>query len=124
MAHIISIKMKPVENIKERLGLEEGGHIQAFATETCYRYMDKYVPYSGDTQKDHLRENVDVQTNVIVYEMPYAKYQYYGERSDGSHKVVNHTTPNTFAYWDREMVTAEIDDVVNEVVKEIKKYAR
>lgn len=103
--------LKPISEIKSRLGVDSNGRVQKFFTNTCYKYMDKYVPMDrGD-----LRTIVDIQEDNITYESPYARYQYYGEREDGSHKVQNYTTPGTGPYWDKRMVSAEIDDVVKEV---------
>ena len=107
----VQLKMQPVSVIQAQLGIEPNGRIQKYFTNTCYRYMDKYVPMdNGD-----LRTNVDIGSDYIAYEMPYAHYQYYGMREDGSHQVQNYTTPGTGPYWDRQMVSAEMQDVVREV---------
>lgn len=105
------VKMQPTSIIKARLGLEPNGRVQKFFTNTCYKHMDKYVP----KDEGNLRTIVDIQPNSITYESPYARYQYYGEREDGSHKVINYTTPGTGPYWDKRMVSAEMQDVVKEV---------
>ena len=105
------VKLKPTSEIKARLGIEPNGRVQKFFTNTCYKHMDKYVP-----QRDgNLRTIVDIQADSITYEQVYAKYQYYGMRKDGSHVVKNYTTPGTGPYWDKKMVSAEIQDVVKEV---------
>jgi hypothetical protein len=105
------VKMQPTSVIKARLGLEPNGRVQKFFTNTCYKHMDKYVPMdNGD-----LRTNVDIQPDSITYESPYARYQYYGVREDGTHEVKNYTTPGTGPYWDKRMVSAEMQDVVQEV---------
>ena len=105
------VKMQPTSKIISRLGIEPNGKVQKFYTNTCYKYMDKYVPMD----EGNLRTVVDIQPNSITYESPYAKYQYYGIRKDGTHKVVNYTTPGTGTYWDKRMVSAEMQDVVKEV---------
>jgi len=105
------VKLNPTSQIKARLGIDPNGRVQKFFTNTCYKHMDKYVPMdNGD-----LRTIVDIQANSITYEMPYAKYQYYGIREDGTHEVKNYTTPGTGTYWDKRMVSAEMQDVVQEV---------
>lgn len=105
------VKMQPTSQIKARLGIEPNGRVQKFFTNTCYKHMDKYVPMD----KGNLRTIVDINTNSITYESPYAKYQYYGQREDGTHKVKNYTTPGTGPYWDKRMVSAEMQDIVKEV---------
>lgn len=105
------VKLKPTSVIKTRLGIEPNGRVQKFFTNTCYKHMDKYVPKdNGD-----LRTNVSIDSDSITYESPYARYQYYGVREDGTHKVVHYTTPGTGSYWDKRMVSAEMQDVVEEV---------
>ena len=105
------VNIKPVSQIKAKLGLEPDGETQKFFTNTCYKHMDKYVPM----REGNLRINVDVQDTSITYESPYAEYQYYGRRKDGSRQVKKYTTPGTGTRWDRRMVSAEIKDVVKEV---------
>lgn len=105
------VKLKPTSQIIARLGLEPNGRVQKFFTNTCYKHMDKYVP----KDEGNLRTIVDIQSNTITYEMPYAKYQYYGIRSDGTRPVQNYTTPGTGPYWDKRMVSVEMQDVVREV---------
>lgn len=107
----MSLKLKPASVIKANLGLEPNGRVQQFFTNSCYKHMDKYVPMdTGD-----LRTIVDIQPNSITYEMPYASYQYYGVREDGTHQVQNYTTPLTCPYWDLQMWSAEGEDVEKEV---------
>lgn len=106
------VKLQPTSVIKARLGIEPNGRVQKFFQETCYKRMDKYVPKdNGD-----LRTNVDLSNpEYIVYESPHARYQYYGVREDGTHVVKNYTTPGTGPFWDKRMVSAEMQDVVKEV---------
>lgn len=40
------MKLKPISVIKADLGINPGGKVQAFFTETCKKHMEKYVPYS------------------------------------------------------------------------------
>ena len=107
----MSVQLKPTSQIKAKLGLEPNGRVQKFFTNSCYKHMDKYVPM----RDGNLRTVVDIQDDSITYESPYAKYQYYGVREDGSHKVENYTTPGTGTHWDKRMKSAEIQDVVKEV---------
>lgn len=110
------VSIKPIAEIKARLGIDANGRVQKFFTNTCYKHMDKYVPMD----EGNLRTNVDIKSNSITYESPYAKYQYKGMRDDGSRVVKNYTTPGTGPYWDKRMKSVEMD----EVVKEVQDYAR
>ena len=103
------VKMQPTSVIKANLGIEPNGRVQKFFTNTCYRYMDKYVPKDTGV----LRENVTIDSNSITYEQPYAHAQYIGEVNGGT--VVNYTTPGTGSYWDERMKSADMQNVVAEV---------
>lgn len=105
----VNIKMKPISIIKIRLGINANGRVQRFATNTCYKHMDKYVPY----QTGFLRENVDIDYNKIFYNTLYAHYQYIGLSKKGN--KLNYKTPGTGSYWDKKMVSAEMVDVVKEI---------
>lgn len=105
------VRLQPTSKIKARLGIDPNGKVQKFFTNTCYKHMDKYVPYDEGS----LRTVVDIQPNSITYESIYAGYQYYGMRKDGTHIVKKYTTPGTGSYWDKRMVSAEMQDVVKEV---------
>ena len=106
--------LEPVSKIKLSLGIEPNGRVQTFFTNTCYRRMDKYVPM--DTGE--LRSNVTIGTNYIDYNVPYAHSQYVGSTSG---EVRNYTTPGTGPYWDNRMWSAEMNEVIAEVQKELEK---
>ena len=103
------VKMQPTSVIKANLGIEPNGKVQKFFTNTCYRYMDKYVPKDNGL----LREIVTIDSNSITYEQEYAHAQYIGEVN--GKPVVNYTTPGTGPYWDERMKSADMQNVVAEV---------
>lgn len=80
--------------------------MQRFFTDTCYRYMDKYVPKDIGI----LRDNVDKGVDYITYESLYAHYQFVNQFPED-----HYTTPGTGPYWDKRMVSAEMQDVIEEV---------
>lgn len=107
------MELKPISEIKADLGIEPNGRIQKFFTNTCRNHMDKYVPKDTGI----LRTIIDMQNDSITYQSPYAHAQYIGE-VNGS-PVKNYTTPGTGPYWDKRMVSAEMQDVIKEVQAEI-----
>ena len=107
----MSVYIDSLDTIVKKLKLEEGGEAQAFLTETCYKAMDEFVP----KRDGNLRTVVDLRTNSITYQSPYAEYQYYGERADGSHPVSNYTTPGTGPYWDERMKSIKMESIVKQV---------
>ena len=105
------LKMQPESVIQAHLGIEPNGRVQRYFTNTCAIHMDKYVPFDTGT----LAETVEVGYDTITYNQPYAKIVYYGVR-DG--KPLNFQTDNhplACSYWDRQMVSAEMQDVISEV---------
>lgn len=130
------VKMQPTSSIKAHLGIEPNGRVQRKFQNLCYRYMDKYVPrYEGN-----LRKNVDLsEPTEIVYNSPYAHYQYegklyvmdnekgayysptYGFWSDkgkpkhDSGRFLTYHTGGTGDHWDKRMVSAEMGDLVKDL---------
>ena len=104
--------IKPTNEIIVDLGVQNNGPAHAYLTHQCRLHMDKYVPYSGDTGRVHLRENVTETTDAVIYKAPYAHAQYVGYTTG---PVINYTTPGTGPYWDQLMWDAEKDDVLKEV---------
>ena len=111
----MSVKLKPISDIKIRLGIDPNGKVQKFFTETCAKHMDKYVPMDNGGLRRY-----ELGKNYVEYQQPYARYQYKGIREDGSRPINeanrNRTKhPLATSYWDRKMVTAEKQDIINEV---------
>lgn len=121
----MKVKMKPDGEIIMDLGLEQYGEGHKFFASECKRLMNEFVPYSGPEKRSesgHLRDSayVDNECN-IHYSTPYAGYQYYGMRKDGTHIIKNWTTPGTGPYWDQLMVSAkgeELKEEMNQYIKE------
>ena len=115
------VKLQPTSVIKTRLGIQPGGPIQSFFTNECYKAMDEFVPRSAGTDGGSLRETVAITTDTITYESVYARYQYYGMREDGSHRVKHYTTPGTGPYWDKRMWSVNKEKLITTVEDEIKR---
>ena len=124
----MSLKLQPTSVIKANLGLTESGTVQKYFQNTCYRYMDKYVP----RDEGNLRRNVDLsEPKYIIYNSPYAHYMYTGilyvDPVTGSSwarkgvkkiptgRKLKYHTPGTGHHWDKLMMTAEGKDVVRKV---------
>ena len=137
----IRTKVKKASVIKARIGIETGGKAHKFFTNTCYRYMGRFVP-KGDTS--FLNQNVEIDTDCIIYKSPYAHYQYIGKlyvdpkykkgafynedygywSRPGITKIptsknLKYHTPGTGSYWDKKMWTSRGKDVIEEVQKYI-----
>ena len=115
----MSVKLQPTSVIKANLGIEPNGRVQKYFAKRCADHMDKYVPYD-EGYLSHYR----IQNNLIIYgensSNPYARYQYYGVRQDGTHKIDEKKRNRSMhdlatSYWDKKMVSAEIQSVISEV---------
>ena len=111
------VEIDSLQELEHKLGVENGGRVEAFFTATCYKAMDKYVPMD----KNLLRRIVYLDTNSITYMSPYASYQYFGMREDGSRVISHWTTPGTGPYWDQRMMSADGQRVINDVQKFIER---
>ncbi len=116
----MSVRIDSLDIIKKRLKIQDGGPAHAYFTRVCYEKMNEFVPMSANNSRGSLRRTVDLKTDSITYESPYASYQYFGKRKDGSHVIRNWTTPGTGPKWDKKMITA----YKREIIKEISKYVR
>ena len=115
----MSVKLKPVSTIIMDFGLEEYGDGHEYFAECCRKRMnDKYVP--EDTKALIDESYIDGECN-IVYDQKYAGYQYYGQRKDGSRPVRNYSKPGTGPYWDKQMLSAESEQLVKDMTDFIKK---
>ncbi len=135
----VKIEMKPTSTIIANLGIQENGPVHSFFTNRCYAHMDRFTPYSGSSgSESHLKENVVLTNDSIIYKAPYAHYMWYGKvmgpnipiiNEDGmlifrspkgkqknyTGKDIHYNTPGAGAHWDKRMWTAEGDQVVKEV---------
>ena len=111
------VKLNKTSVIKSRLGIQPGGRVQKFFTNTCAKHMDKYVPMDKGNLADYHIEGTN-----IVYNQVYARYQYYGKSKNGKDLVYNRDKHNLAnSYWDKRMVSAEMVDVQKEVQSFINK---
>ena len=123
------VKMKTTRYIVANLGLEDKGPVHAFFTATCAKAMDKFVPFREGTLAETVildgnpTENVGVDT--ITYSQPYARYQYFGISKNG--KQFNYSKDKhqlATSYWDREMWSANKQDIVKQVQDYVKKVGK
>lgn len=130
-----SVKLEPAGVIIKDLGLDKNGRVQKFFTNTCRRYMEPYVPKDSG----NLRDNVEETSNSVIYNSPYAHYQYMGLAMGPSIPIMKNGIAIGFyspkgkskyytgkslkyhggggAYWDKRMWSAHKDQVINETQK-------
>jgi hypothetical protein len=104
----ISYTLKDFDGKKiiDKYGMQENGDTQLFLANTCFRRMQKYVPFDTGTLSTH----ATVRPRSVTYEEQYAHKQYTTNKGKGIRGK----------YWDKRMVSAEKELVV----KEVEAYAR
>ena len=89
------------KKIIDKYGMQENGDTQLFLANTCFRRMQKYVPFDTGA----LSTTVTVKAGSVTYEQPYAHKQYTTNKGKGIRGK----------YWDKRMVSAEKELVAKEV---------
>lgn len=93
------------KKIIDKYGMQENGDTQLFLANTCFRRMQKYVPFDSGA----LSTTATIKPHKVIYEMPYAHKQYTTNKGKGIRGK----------YWDKKMVSAEKELII----KEVKTYA-
>lgn len=93
--------------IIDKYGMQEGGNSQIFLANTCFRRMQKYVPFDTGA----LSTTATVRAGSVTYEQPYAHKQYTTNKGKGIRGK----------YWDKKMVNNEKPIIVKEVEEYVKK---
>ena len=60
------------DKIVDKYGMQENGDADLFLANTCFRRMQKYVPFDTGA----LSTTVTVRPGSVTYEQPYAHKQY------------------------------------------------
>jgi hypothetical protein len=94
------------KKIIDKYGMQENGNTQLFLANTCFRRMQKYVPFDTGA----LSTTATVKPGSVTYEQPYAHKQYTTNKGKGIRGK----------YWDKKMVANE----KNLVAKEVENYAK
>lgn len=92
--------------IVDKYEIQENGDTQLFLANTCFRRMQKYVPFDTGA----LSTTATVKPGSVIYELPYAHKQYTTNKGKGIRGK----------YWDKRMVSTEKELIV----KEVETYAK
>ena len=94
------------KKIIDKYGMQENGNTRLYLSNTCFKRMQKYVPFKTGA----LSTTVTVKPGSVTYEQPYAHRQYTTNKGKGIRGK----------YWDRKMLNAE----KSMIVKEVQEYAK
>lgn len=140
----MKVTFKPTGVIKVRLGIERYGPVHKNFASNCRDRMNaRYVP----KDEENLINTSFVDSNCnIIYPQPYAHYEFTGklfvDPNTGKGAFYNkdygfwsrphvakrptdtslkYHTPGTGPYWNKKMVSAEMDDIVQETEELIRR---
>lgn len=92
--------------IVDKYGMQENGNTRLFLANTCFRRMQKYVPFDTGA----LSTTATIKPGSVTYELPYAHKQYTTNKGKGIRG----------RYWDKKMIANE----KSAIVKEVEEYAK
>ena len=96
--------------IVNKFNMQKGGSAQLFLSNECFRRMEKYVPW----ETGNLATTVTVRPGSVTYEQEYAHRQYTKNKGKGLRGK----------YWDKKMLSAEKQLLVNDVTKYVKEHKK
>lgn len=92
-----TVKKVDISGITAKISkIKKDDTLGKFAASEAARMMQPYVP-----ERDSVLINATIKPWKIVYNVPYARYQYEGVSSGG--KALNYTKPTATSHWDRKL---------------------
>ena len=77
-----SARLKDVispSELKRKLGVSPGGHVQKAVDAAVIRECFPYVPFDEGILAGSANTATEIGSGEVVYDTPYARYQFYGE---------------------------------------------
>ena len=108
--------------ILKKRGLGSSPAARRHLANTVRRLSDPYVPMQQGTMKNTAQITADAK--AIVYPQPYSRYQYYGKLMVGrapkrltNVDLLHHGAPMRGPFWDKRMMQARGDEVVDDLAR-------
>lgn len=92
----VKVKMDSTDKILGKRKLHKGGEAQIYFTKQCAKWMNNYIPYDTGRLKDM---DIEIGTDFVKYNAPYAKKQYYTNSGKGKKNKVGIRGK----FWDKKM---------------------
>lgn len=111
-----------VGSMLRKRGLEPSGRVQRLFTNEVARHSDPYVPaQSGILKNTHI---ITPDGDGIIYNSPYARYQYYGKVMVGrapkqltDRDITYRGAPKRGAFWDKRMWKDKKSVIMDSIAK-------
>lgn len=108
----VKIDFNPSQVIQAR-GLNKNGSAQQYFTKQCYNHMEKYVPYKTGM----LRTSVNINTDNLVFTMPYARKQFYTNMGNGTDGINKGGLRGP--HWSKRMWNNEGNEILNDLANKV-----
>lgn len=116
-------ELDSTEEMLKKRGLEPGGRVQKMLTMEVYRESEPYVPFQQGILA-HGPANA-VEDDHIIYNTPYAHYQWKGEVMAGrapkhytGRPIKHHGAPKRGKEWTRRMWADKKSVILDKIAKE------
>lgn len=106
----IKIQMDPTQKILMKRALNKNGKAQVFFTKEVAKNCNNYVPFKTGRLKDM---SIELKTDKIAYNTPYARRQYYSNKGNG--KGGTNRGGLRGSRWDKRMWINKGNDIVKNV---------
>lgn len=120
----VKVDINTAKILKSR-GLGSDNGVQKYLASEVKRFCDKYTPMQ---QGDLMKATIAADGSQIVYNRPYAHYQYYGKvmagrapKSYTGDDLTYHGAPMRGPQWEKRMLADKSKDIERSVEAFIKK---
>ncbi len=107
---VFELDLGTTQSMLKNTGLDDGGRAQQQLDESFLKYCDDYVPVKNRVLLGSGRNSTTIGSGEIVWNTPYARYQYFGElmvdpeTGKGAFFSPTYTGENRDGFWSRKGV--------------------
>lgn len=112
MATKVRVEMNDTQKILLKRYLNKNGYAQVKFTKECAKVFNNYTPFLTGRLKDMM---VELRADKIIYNAPYAKKQYYGNKGLGKQGASIGGLRGKF--WDRRAWQNHGDKIVQTIAE-------
>lgn len=112
MATTVRVKMDSSQKILLKRYLNKNGQAQVMFTKECAKAFNNYVPFKTGRLKDMM---VEIHSDKIIYNAPYARKQYYSNKGLGKQGLSTGGVRGKL--WDRRGFLNHGDEIVKSVAQ-------
>ena len=113
------VDIHPLQQLLEVRGLQPRGRVQMYIDEEILRLSAPMVPFQQGSLMQSGQSGTDVGSGEVIYNAPYARYQYYGKVMAGRapKKVIGKSisyqgAPQRGALWFERMKASHVKDLL------------